>query len=262
MRRLEEPKSERWSMYSIQTRTRLQMSRTVQLVGIALSLTTLLPFLAAAQATPTGRIEGTVSVGGTTVLSSTRVENSTDPDVCGTEHSLQDLVVSAENRGVRHTIVTIEGVEDGRVPSHEPERLIIDNRDCQFVPHVMVATIGDTIVAVNSDSTLHNTHYYGSVRSNIALAEAGMAVARPTRRLGLVTVLCDVHGWMKAYIRIDPHHLHAVTDRAGHFEIEGIPPGDYQIRFWHERLGERLVDLQIQSGEERTVDLEFSSPED
>ncbi|MDX1747833.1 MAG: carboxypeptidase regulatory-like domain-containing protein [Halobacteriales archaeon] len=231
------------------------------LLGAAVSLTLLIPSVATGQATLTGRIEGTVSVGGTTDLSPTRVENSTDPDVCGTEHSLQNLVVSPDNRGVRHTIVTIEGLEDGRVPSHGPERLVIDNRDCQFVPHVMVATIGDTIVAVNSDSTLHNTHYYGPMRSNIALAEPGMAVARPTRRLGLVTVLCDVHGWMKAYIRIDPHHLHAVTDATGRFQIEGIPPGDYQLRFWHERLGERLVDLEIRAGEERTVDLEFSPPD-
>ena len=228
--------------------------------GLLLSVMLLLPLPLDAQLT--GRIGGTVSVGGTTDLSSTRVENSTDPDVCGTEHSLQDLVVSPENRGVRYTIVTLEGVEDGRVPSHEPERRVIDNRDCQFVPHVLVATIGDTIVAVNSDSTLHNTHYYGPMRSNIALAEEGMAVARPTRRLGLVTVLCDVHGWMKAYIRIDRHHLHAVTDATGHFQIEGIPPGDYQLRFWHERLGERLVDLEIRAGDDRTVDLEFSPPGD
>lgn len=236
--------------------------RAVHLLGAAAALTLLLPSLADAQRSLTGTIEGTVSVGGTTIPSSTRVENSTDPEVCGIEHSLQDLVVSPETRGVRYTIVTIEGVEDGRVPSHEPERLVIDNRDCRFVPHVMVATIGDTIVAVNSDSTLHNTHYYGPMRSNIALAEEGMAVPRPTRRLGLVTVLCDVHGWMKAYIRIDPHHLHAVTDASGHFRIEGIPPGDYQLRFWHERLGERLVDLEIRAGDDRNVDLEFSPPDD
>lgn len=239
------------------------MSRTtVHLLGAVVSLTLLLPSLANAQRSLTGTIEGTVSVGGTTIPSSTRVENSTDPEVCGTEHSLRDLVVSPENRGVRHTIVTIEGVEDGRVPSHEPERLVIDNRDCQFVPHVMVATIGDTIVAVNSDSTLHNTHYYGPMRSNVALAEAEMAVPRPTRRLGLVTVLCDVHGWMTAYIRIDPHHLHAVTDSAGHFEIEGIPPGDYELRFWHERLGERVVDVQVRGGQPRRVDVQFPPPAD
>lgn len=210
----------------------------------------------------TGSIEGTVTLGGTAIPESTLVSNSTDPETCGTEHSLRDLVVSPDNRGVRYTIATLTNVEDGRIPSHEPERLVIDNTDCQFEPHVMVATIGDTVVAVNSDPTLHNTHYYGPMRSNIALAEEGMSVARPTRRLGLVTVLCDVHGWMKAYIQIDPHHLHDVTDEMGRFEIPGIPPGEYELRFWHERLGERTVAVRVRADQVSTVDVVYPPPGD
>jgi len=215
-----------------------------------------------ADAQLTGTIEGTVTLGGTSIPEPTVVSNSTDPEICGTEHSLRDLVVSADNRGVRHTIVSLTGLGDDQVPSHEPERLVIDNRDCQFVPHALVATIGDTIVAENSDPTLHNTHYYGPMRSNVALARQGMAVPRPTRRLGLVTVLCDVHGWMKAFIRIDRHHLHDVTDEAGSFEITGVPPGAYELEFWHERLGERTVPVRVRASRVSTVETVFLPPRD
>lgn len=230
------------------------------LLVLLASATTLSP--PALDAQGTGTIEGTVTLGGTAHPEPTKVRNSTDPEICGTEHDLRDLVVSAENRGVRYTIVRLTGLDEDRIPSHEPERLVIDNRNCQFEPHAMVATVGDTIVATSSDSTLHNTHYYGAMRSNIALAAKGMSVPRPARRAGLVTVLCDVHGWMKAYIRIDPHGFHDVTDERGRFEITGIPPGDYELRFWHERLGERTVEVEVRAGQVGTVDVVLPPPGD
>lgn len=214
------------------------------------------------QAPNTGALEITVTLGGSSIPSSTRVENSTDPKVCGTEHTLQDLVVSRDNRGIRHVIAALADVPEDRIPDRGPDRLVIDNRDCRFVPHVAVATVGDTIVAVNSDSTLHNTHYYGPMQSNVALAVAGMSVPRVAGRPGLVSILCDVHGWMKAYLRIDPHPFHGVSDADGRVRIDGIPPGTYQLELWHERLGEqRVAEVEIRSGSVTTLEAEFPPPD-
>ena len=146
-------------------------------------------------------------------------------------------MVSDASRGVRNTIVALLDVPAERIPDPRPERLVIDNRDCEFFPHASVASIGDTVVAENSDPTLHNTHYYRPMRSNIALAAQGMTASRVARLTGLVTVLCDVHGWMKAYIRIDPHPFHDVTDDSGRFDARGLRPllrhgGDLEVTGW------------------------------
>jgi len=210
----------------------------------------------------TGALEITVTLRGSSIPSSTRVENSTDPAVCGTEHTLQDLVVSSDNRGIRHVIAALADVPEGQIPDRTPERLVIDNRDCRFAPHAAVATVGDTIVAVNSDSTLHNTHYYGPMQSNVALAVAGMSVSRIASQPGLVSILCDVHGWMKAYLRIDPHPFHGVSDADGRVRIDGIPPGTYELELWHERLGERVAEVEIEAGRVTTLEAEFPPPED
>jgi len=206
-----------------------------------------------------GALEGTVTFGGTSVPSTTRVVNSTDPEICGIEHSLQNLVVSTENRGIRHVIVSLTGVPEERIVARTPARLILDNRDCQFAPHVAVATVGDTIVAVNSDATLHNTHYYGILRSNIALPGRGMTASRVAPSPGLVSVLCDVHGWMKSYIRIDSHPFHAVTDGSGQFRIEGIPPGSYTVELWHETLGAQEATVVIEADEVSIRDVEYAT---
>lgn len=205
----------------------------------------------------TGTLEGAITLGGSLIPSPTRVTNTTDPEICGTEHSLQDIEVSEEGRGIGSVIVALGDLSEDRIPDRPPEHLTIDNRECQFAPHVAVATVGDSIVALNSDPMLHTTHYYGPMRGNIALAEQGMAVSRVASLAGLVTILCDVHGWMKAYIRVDAHPFHTVSDAEGHYRIEGIPGGSYTLELWHERLGERRVEVAVEPGRITTVDVEY-----
>ncbi len=210
------------------------------------------------QVSETGVLEGYVRLAGESRPTPTRVQNTTDPEICGVEHDLEDLVVSAENRGIQHVIATLVDVPANRVPATPPQRLIIDNRDCRFIPHVAVARVGDTVVAHNSDSTLHNTHYYGPLRSNVALPVEGMSVARVLQRPGMITVLCDVHGWMRAVIRVDEHPFHAVTDPQGFLRISGIPPGSYTLDFWHETLGNRQVQVEIQPNQTTRLDFEYA----
>ena len=209
------------------------------------------------QASATGAVEGFVRVAGESWPAPTGVQNTTDPEACGLEHTLDDLLVSAETRGVQHVIAALLDVPAIAVTAEPPQRLVIDNRECRFLPHVAVARVGDTIVARNSDAVLHTTHYYGPLRSNVALPTEGMTVSRVFRRPGIITVLCDVHGWMRAYIRVDVHPFHAVSDELGFVRISGIPPGSYTLELWHERLGTRQVRVEIRPNETVRLDIEY-----
>lgn len=205
-----------------------------------------------------GALEGFVRVAGEQIPSPTTVENATDPDVCGRLHSLDDLVVSPENRGIRYAIAALVGVPKDRVPGRLPQRVVLDNRDCRFDPHVSVATVGDTIVTTNADPTLHTTHYYGVLRGNISLPASGMMVSRVARFAGTISVLCDVHGWMKSFIRVDEHPFHAVTDEQGHFLISEIPPGTYTLELWHEKLGTQQVSVRVEPGTTSRIELQYT----
>ena len=50
----------------------------------------------------------------------------------------------------------------------------------------------------------------------------------------MVNVNCNIHGWMKAYIRVFDHPYYAVTDDDGNFEIKMPPAGKYHIFYWHD----------------------------
>lgn len=110
-----------------------------------------------------------------------------------------------------------------------PGRLVLENTDRTFVPRVAVVPVGTTLETVNRDAVLHTVHLYGAQESNLALPVEGMRVSTVLNRPGFVQVLCDVHGWMRAWIHVADHTYHAVTDKAGRFRITGLPPGPWEL---------------------------------
>ena len=203
-----------------------------------------------------GTLTGVIRLSGDRVTTPTIVENSTDPEVCGERHSLQDLVVGS-GRGIRYVIVALVDVPEDSFPQMVGEPLIIDNRDCRFTPHVSVVTAGTVIEATNSDPVLHTTHLYGAMERNFALPTVGLRVSRVAEGEGMVIVKCDVHGWMQSFLRIDPHPFHAVTDAAGTFRINNIPPGEYTLEVWHERLGQTHRSIRIESAQSTEISVSF-----
>lgn len=195
-----------------------------------------------------GMVRGTVRLAGTVVPEPSVIENATDPEVCGRTQRVDDLLVDAESRGIANVIVSLSGIPAEQVGTPQPSRLVLDNRDCQFVPRVAVLTVGSTIEAVSHDQVLHTTHLYGAVEHNFALPYPSEPKTATVEEPGMIAVLCDVHGWMKAYVRVDSHPFHAVTDADGTFLIANVPPGDYELDVWHERLGRQSLPVHVQRG--------------
>ena len=203
-----------------------------------------------------GFLTGVIRLSGNGVATPTIVENSTDPEICGRQHTLQDLIVGPD-RGIRYVIAALVDVPQARIPQVVGKPLTIDNRGCRFAPHVSVVTAGTVIEATNSDPVLHTTHLYGAMETNFALPTAGIRVSRVAEGVGMVVIKCDVHGWMQSFLRIDPHPFHAVTDATGTFRINNIPSGDYTLEFWHERLGQAHRSIRIEPAQTTEVTLSY-----
>ena len=155
--------------------------------------------------------------------------------------------------------MTVEGVPADKIPSGAPGHLVLDNRKCGFLPHASVLTVGSTIEVVNSDPILHTVHFYGPIDMNIALPLKDMRVSRRVDTAGTIVVKCDVHGWMQAFVKVDNHPFHGVSDASGSFRISDVPPGDYVLHSWHEKLGDRRQNVRIRAGEVTALTVAYSS---
>jgi len=179
-----------------------------------------------------------------------------DMKVCGNTKPDESLDV-ASGGAVKNTVVWFTDVPLPK--GFKPAKEKLDQEQCAFVPHVLAAPLGATMDVVNSDKALHNVRAEeGEVRlMNYAMPIPGHVVPTRLKKEGVFKVSCDVHPWMRAWLLVLPTTAFAVTGEDGTYKIPDIPPGKHTVKFWHERLGERTVDLDIPAGQTATYDVQF-----
>ncbi|MFQ5845614.1 MAG: hypothetical protein ACE5JG_11570, partial [Planctomycetota bacterium] len=158
------------------------------------------------------------------------------------------LQVDAATKGVRNVVVYLDGIRQGK-PLPRDRQFTIDQKSCEYVPHVLIAPRKSKIFFASSDPILHNVHVFrGSPDEphartedvfNRAMKDSRVSpvemAKRDLRKAGFFFVRCDAgHIWMSAYIWVVGHPYHVLTDEQGRFELTDVPPGTYTLRFWHE----------------------------
>jgi len=232
----------------------------------------------AAQTSPGGTLTGTIVFDGAEIPAQTMVPIATDPEICQKHgmdglYPMEDYVIDRQTRGIRYVIVYLQSDAIRKWAGTPRQDATIDNRNCRFEPHVALATVGSQVEVKNSDDVYHTTHLYGPAgfQYNPGLRAKGQSERTELKRPGTYIVKCDRHGWMSAFLRVDDHPFHAVTDEKGRFEIKGIPPGKHRVEVFHEKFGERpiaqpaggntapeVIEVNIEADKTSTLDLKLS----
>jgi hypothetical protein len=207
---------------------------------------------------PTGRIVGMVTFEGVPIPTPTVVTNDKDTECCGAKIKTQDIVISAENRGIMNVIAWVEDVKlpDGYKPPRQTLRLAAQR--CQFRQRAYAMTVGSPIDLTTADPIEHAIQLSGAQDEVVRLKNRGEEYSTEARHAGMLHVKCEDHDWMATTVRVDPHPFHDVTDVDGKFVIAGVPVGDYKLKAWHEKFGEQVIDVAIRAGE--TVSLKIQYP--
>jgi len=215
----------------------------------------------AALRTGSATVSGTVSYDGE-VPTLPAIQMAADP-ACQAKHSepvYPDTLELGDGNTMAHIFVSVKGMDGEYQAPSEPA--VIDQDGCRYHPHVMGVMAGQPLVFLNSDELLHNVHGLPEANREFNL---GMPATRTEAEVtGLNTpeplfpVKCDVHPWMQSYVAVMTHPYFDVTATDGAFEIDGLPPGTYEIEAWHERLGTQTQSVTVADGESASADFTFS----
>jgi plastocyanin len=227
----------------------LLLSSTVVL--LAMGLTT-------ARASSAGSIKGNVVLKGT-APELKKLAVTIDQYVCGKEKNPDELVVSSQG-GIRSAVVWIEKPPATGAAEALPSTIAMDQKECTFLPRVVIVPAGGKIDFLNSDRLLHNLHATPTANPPFNRTQPkGRTITISFSHPEIIRVTCDLHSWMRGWVVVADHPFYALTDGAGAFELRGLPSGRYTLKVWQERLGTISKDVVVGDQEPTAVTLEMAA---
>jgi hypothetical protein len=205
----------------------------------------------------TGTIVGTVKFQEKTPERK-KIAVTRDKKVCGKEAKFTEFLVVSANGGVKNAVLYLADIKRGK-KFEAPAPLQIDQRGCQFRPHVLIVPAGKSFDLINSDGILHNfrTNSTKNPILNKAQPKFKKKLKIKINKPEIIRANCDVHEWMNAWLVVAEHPYYAITDEGGSFKITGVPPGTYTVRLWHETLGQQTRKVTVKAGEQTRAAFEL-----
>lgn len=207
-------------------------------------------------------IKGVVKFTGT-VPAPKAISMSADPS-CAKQHPgpvLTREVIADSKGGLKNVVVFVaDGLGDrGFEPPKEP--VVIEQKGCQYQPHVLVVRANQPVEVVNDDPTAHNIHPTPANNREWNKAELPGAKVEEAfdREEVAIPVKCNIHPWMRGYIAVFKHPYFIVTKEDGSFALPNLPPGTYTIKAWHEKLGIATQTITIGANETKELSFVFKS---
>jgi plastocyanin len=147
---------------------------------------------------------------------------------------------------------------------------VMDQRNLEFIPHVLPVLVGSTVQFPNNDEVDHNIFSMSRTKKfNLGSYKPGDSKAVLFDKPGVVEVRCDVHAEMAAYILVLKNPYFTVTDKNGNFQIPDasylqqagledladLATGKYFIKTWHEKLKTQKEAITITEDGDVTIQL-------
>jgi plastocyanin len=155
-----------------------------------------------------------------------------------------------------HVIVYLEVP---RAPARAPRPVTeIRQQDKQFKPAFAVVVRGDSVAFPNDDSIFHNVFSLSeAARFDLGLYKSGSSKTLVFDKSGVIDVYCNIHPEMVAKIVVVDSPLYTVTDAAGRFSLEGVPPGRHGVVFVHPTGARVRQEVVVSAGAPASLTVEL-----
>jgi plastocyanin len=131
-----------------------------------------------------------------------------------------------------------------------PKTVAIEQVDREFVPYVSVIQAGTQVEFPNRDPIQHHVYSFSPAKSfEIKLYTGRSPGVILFDKPGVITIGCNIHDWMIAYLLVVATPHFAKVDAAGNARLRDLRPGAYEVRAWHpqQRAAPASVNATLES---------------
>lgn len=152
-------------------------------------------------------------------------------------------VLSPDGNPLPGVVVTARAL-DAPTRHAAPLHAVMDQVNRAFQPDLLVVPLGSTVVFPNSDSVSHQIYSFSPAkRFQLPLYRGNPHPPVLFDQPGVVTLGCNIHDEMLAYLVITDAPYFGRTDASGAWSAE-VAHGRYRIAVWHPRLREDAAELE------------------
>ena len=183
---------------------------------------------------------------------------------CAAQHpdgAFDESLVVADGK-LANVIVYVKADNlQGDVPK---ETAALDQKGCQYHPHVVAVMVGQPMMISNSDTFLHNVHALSIDNPPFNFGQPTKDTkgrnVEPMKQAEFFKIKCDVHPWMGAHMAVFEHPYFAVSKEDGTFKVPAgkLPDGEYTLVARHEKLGEKEIKVNVAGGKAENADFSFA----
>lgn len=176
--------------------------------------------------------------------------------------SVHGRVVDGQGVSVPNAVIALQGSAPASAPA-KSGTAIMDQRERQFAPHVLVVRRDTAVRFPNSDDIRHQVYSFSAAKSfSLPLYHGVPAAPIVFDKAGEVALGCNIHDRMLGFIYVVDSPWFGLTDAAGKLVIDNVPAGNYRAQLWYPGLAPNTVIEQLVSvGTSGSVAVTFSNAE-
>lgn len=162
-------------------------------------------------------------------------------------------VVDGKGAPVANAVAVVRPASGDPAGSPEASPARIEQVDREFIPLVTAVYKGSRVTFPNHDDTQHHVYSFSDAKR----FELPLYRGEPKEPVlfdtpGVVSLGCNIHDWMSAWIFVADTPLFATSGPDGRAVVRGVPPGPARVEVWHPHLkgsGKRpAADLSVAGG--------------
>lgn len=178
----------------------------------------------------------------------------------------ESLFVKVSNQSgdpVEHVVISAFAQNTGHQHSIPPNKItVIDQVDREFINHVTPIQVGTAIDFPNHDQIRHHVYSFSPAKNfEIPLYKGSPANPILFEKAGVVSLGCNIHDWMSAYIVVIDTPYFTTTDANGQATLE-LPSGEYEIRYWHPNIDGKSGDvtqmIKLEPGSAENISIQLN----